>query len=217
MERRMHRALLPPRVVTHLIADHVVPADRRLNAREVLLAHLRIPLGGAAEHVVHAMPRDADAGLDVLAVIGMNALALLDGGFEPLRMRHALEAIRGRSAKDVRAEHHAFRPMNAVARIPDLRDVLRGPGNAAVDHVALPEALAHLEADLEELAAWDGREHFRIVLREVVRDSGHELERNTVETVVRGELVPAVRVSINDVDGLVSQHHRLDACARLHE
>src|SRR5690349_7877815 len=168
--RRGDRAFLPARVVAHLVADEVVVTYRRLQRLEPLLEQRLFPLRRAAQHVVHLVPRDADAGFHMARIVRMYLRALRNCELETLRRRKSRELFAGFGAERVRTQHHALLAMDAMRRIPDLLDVLKRPGNTAIDSFALPEALLHLEADLEKLAARDLGEARGISGREVVLD-----------------------------------------------
>src|SRR5262245_42359930 len=131
--RRGDRSFLPARVIAHLVAHQVVRPDRLLQRAEPALIQLLVPLRGAAEHVVHLVPGDADAVLDVAAIVRMNLRSLLNCELEALLRRKPRELFAGDGAESVRTQHHALLAMDAMRRIPDLLDILKRPGNSAID------------------------------------------------------------------------------------
>jgi len=74
----------------------------------------------------------------------MNFTALLYGQIDSLLWRHADQCRLVLFLKRIRSQDHAFLIVDAMAGIPDLLDSLVGPGDAAVDGFALPEAFLHL-------------------------------------------------------------------------
>src|SRR4051812_4590842 len=115
--RRGDRALLPPGVITHLVADEVVTTYRRLQGLEPLLEQRLFPLRCATQHVVHLVPGDRHAALDVAAVIGMDLRTLLDGELDALRRWQAREFLTGLGRERVRRQHHALLAVDAMRRV----------------------------------------------------------------------------------------------------
>src|SRR5687768_13268357 len=76
--RRGNGALLPARVITHLVTDQVVTAHWRLQPLEPLPEQRLVPLRCAAQHVVHLVPGDADARLHMARIVRMYLRALLN-------------------------------------------------------------------------------------------------------------------------------------------
>src|SRR5262245_66522028 len=97
--------------------------------------------------MLHPVPTDRDAVLDIFAEAFVQPLALLARDVQPFLDRPRVERLGG-LAINVGAGEHALLAEKAPGRIPDLPDGVGGPGDAAVDLVArLPEPLrlpAHL-------------------------------------------------------------------------
>ena len=163
------------------------------------------------------MPRNAHAAFDIAAVAGVNLFALRDRELEAVRRREPRKFLASVRIEGVRAQHHAFLPVDSMRRIPDLLDVLQRPGNAAVDAFLLPEPLLHLEADLEEFAARNGREARDEFLREIVFDAGEQLHRDAIEHVVCFRLDVLAVAAVRDLDALGQHLDLLHLRIELHE
>ena len=142
------------------------------------------PAGRAAEDVVHPIPGHADAPPHVPPVVGVDLLALGQRRFDALRRRQPREPLTGRFVEGVGAENDAPGAVDAVRRIPDLRDVLAGPGDAAVDVLVFPEAPVGLEGQLEEAAALRRRQGPHVPRGQVVAQADHQVGGHAVEAVV---------------------------------
>ena len=75
-------------------------------------------------------------------------------------------------------------PWMPCGGIPDLGDVLVGPGDAAVDLLVLPEAAPRLERHLDVLAQRGGGERPHVARGQVVAQARHQVGRHAVEAVV---------------------------------
>src|SRR6202167_2808145 len=209
VERRIHRPLLPAWQVAHLIANDVVIAGRCLQQLVPLVAQLDRPGGRTAEHVVHAYPGDADTAFDVVAEARVQLLGLPDRQLQPLLVRQAREPLSGLLTERIGAQHHALLAVDAMRRIPDLLDVLRSPGDTAIDVLPLPESFLHLKADLEQLAARYRRQPGGVFGRKVVLDAAHQVHRNTVQAVVRVDHAARPIHTVDDTNAALLQLHRL--------
>src|ERR1700729_593568 len=209
VERRIHRPLLPAWQVAHLITNNVVIAGRCLQQLVPAVAQLDRPGGGTAEHVVHAYPGDADAVFDVVAEARVQLLGLLDRKLQPLRVRQAREHLSGRLTECIGTQHHTFLSVDAMRWIPDLLDVLRSPGDTAIDILPLPESLLHLKADLEQLAARYRRQAGGVIGREVVLDAAHQVHWNTIQAVVGVDHAARPIHTKDDTNPALLELHRL--------
>src|SRR5262249_20956675 len=139
--------LLPAREIRKLIAGHEETAlrlEQRLRARPEIRVALVDP-GHALE--LHVVPTDRHALPNILAEPVVQLVALVTRGLQALGGRPRVEFF-GDVAVQVGAGQHALGTEKARRRVPDLRDRVGGPGNAAVDIVLrLPEPLG-LPADL---------------------------------------------------------------------
>ena len=109
--------------------------------------------------------------------------------------------------------------MIAVGRIPDLRNVLVGPGDAAIDGVVfLPETPPGLESDLDrlgELDRLDGRLRLR---REVVGDLPQDRSRDGADCEVRlQDPPPAAPTPVHDANAVRCFSDLLDDGPKLDE
>src|SRR5882672_8944523 len=103
-----------------------------------------------------------------------------------------------------------------MRRIPHLRDVLRRPGDAAVDVFALPESFLGLEADLEQFAARDRSETLGVLNRKIILNAGHDMHWDAVEAVVRIHHCWLAGVSVGNADTMLLELHRSNLRLRLH-
>src|SRR5450432_3367450 len=139
----------------------------------------------------------------------MKPLTLVDANLDALRVRHRRELVALFRPERVSAENHGFFPEYSVGRVPDLRDVLRGPGDAAVDVLPLPEALLRLEADFEQLAAVDRRHAGGIVGGKVMVQRGHQVGRDTVQAEVGRHAGPLSVATVGDLYTVLLESYRL--------
>src|SRR5215470_11880778 len=139
--------LLPAGEIRKLVAGHEEAAlrlEQRLGARP----EIRIALVDPAHALeLHVVPADRDALSDMLAEPVMQLVALIARDLQALGDRPRVELLRD-VAVHVGAREHALGAEEARRRVPDLRDRVGGPGDAAVDIVLrFPEPL-RLPADL---------------------------------------------------------------------
>ena len=155
-----------------------------LKALEVLFHIVPGPFRGAPHHVIHAVPGNADAVLDVLLPARVDLCPLLNHRLEALLGGHACEVGAGPGEEGIGREQNAFFAVEPMIGVPDLRNGLAGPADAPVDTVLFPEALRGLKPHLEELPAFGFGEGLHIVLREVMAQAQKEVGGNAVEDVI---------------------------------
>src|SRR5215470_16502034 len=97
------------------------------------------------------MPRDRDAVLDLVLVLGINARAIFERTRDPLRRRQRRELVGVDAEYLIGAKQHGFAGSTiARARIGDHADRLVGIADAAVNPVVLlPEAAFELQTDFD--------------------------------------------------------------------
>jgi hypothetical protein len=127
------------------------------------------------------------------------------------------EPLGNLSIEGVAPEHDALVAMDTVRRIPQLSDVLRGPGNAAVDTLTLPESLFHLQAELEVLAALDSRAARSIVGGKVVLDAAQQIHGNTVQAKIRLHRHRLARSAIHHLHATFLETNRSDRRIGAHQ
>ena len=149
--------------------------------------------------------------LAALAADRVNFLAAICCIRDALLRRHAVKE-HARIVELVRAKQNTFLAMDTVRRIPDLANTLTGECRPAVDAFPFPEALFHLQADLEPPAGLQRFEPVSIVLRQIVRNARHKMCRDAIEAIIRAEFFAFALVVVNNVNAVLLQLNRLDLC-----
>src|SRR5208282_1150359 len=182
--------------------DRPVGLDERLVGR--IPALLR-PMDPGAEIVGDLGPGDGDAVLDLLGIARMELGAAQGGKPVALVRLEGAEALGDGVGPDKGAEQDACAAVVAPRRIPDLRDVLVGPGNAAVDAVVLlPEAALRLEGELDRFSVARGSDGRLVCGREIGGDGPEHRERKRYDAEIRLERMepPAPEPAIEDAHPL---------------
>src|SRR5215211_4243045 len=155
-ERANDRAFLPAAPIGDLVAGHVETALRR-RQHFGLRAEGGIALVGPAEACeLHVVPTDRKALRDLAGIPGMQLFALLLSDLQALGDGPCVETLR-RRAVYVGTGQHALRSEESRGWIPDLRDDVGCPRNAAINLLlGFPEAIglkAHLAGGLHRQPA----------------------------------------------------------------
>jgi hypothetical protein len=147
-----------------------------------------IPLDPSAERVGNLRPGNRRGRSDQLAVAGMKSFAILDRRRVALRRSHGRELQARGLARDIGPEQHAFLPVKAVRRVPDLRDVAIRPADAAVKLlVGLPPAPRRLECHLHRrpIKSCAGRNRLLHRRAEIGRYGFQHRKRNRADHEIR--------------------------------
>ena len=99
----------------------------------------------------------------------MHVTCLRQRRIDSLRGRLVREIIARRPVKNISAQHDAVSLTKAVVRIPDLRNVLIGPRDTAVDIVVLLPEAPRLKRDANSRRVIEIRNLGLVSRREVVR------------------------------------------------
>src|SRR5579883_440599 len=203
---REHGSLLPRRDVAQVFAREVERAVGPAQGLVGGLAGLGCPVDPGAEVLRHLVPGDGDSACKIVGVARVQPATVLRRECQALRRRERAHPLGDVVAPDVGAEQHALPAVEPGGGIPDLGDVVLGPGYAAVDPVVLlPEAAVRLEGDLHHLGVVGRLDRGADFRREIRGNAGEHGKREGADAIVGGEGArgPAPAVAVDDAHALV--------------